>query len=75
MESDDSLLLLTHPCFLRVFVFRFANKDYLTLEDLQLFLEGEQGVSELSLFVFVCVHFICNSMRLWGRCLCSLCGV
>lgn len=28
---------------------RFANKDYLTLEDLQLFLEGEQGVSDLSL--------------------------
>ncbi|XP_046407217.1 inactive phospholipase C-like protein 2 isoform X1 [Ischnura elegans] len=27
---------------------RFANKDYLTLEDLQLFLEGEQGMSDLT---------------------------
>ncbi|XP_065351230.1 inactive phospholipase C-like protein 2 isoform X1 [Cloeon dipterum] len=28
---------------------RFANKDYLTLEDLQLFLEGEQGISDLTM--------------------------
>ncbi|XP_066997278.1 inactive phospholipase C-like protein 2 isoform X2 [Anabrus simplex] len=27
---------------------RFANKDYLTCEDLQLFLEGEQGMTDLT---------------------------
>ncbi|KAJ9586061.1 hypothetical protein L9F63_020294, partial [Diploptera punctata] len=30
------------------FVCRIANKDYLSVEDLQLFLEGEQGMTDLS---------------------------